>query len=170
MHDSVFIISNITCLPFMSYRWNIIPHTIHLLRIDYAGFLLISCNKSDRHELQVIQNDALRTCYNVKRQEKLSISSMHKRANLLSLEQRRSLQLLSLMYLHKEDAQNLIVANRHTRAAACDQFHVDDIILSNIKTVHFTKDLNYGNYYQWTLLHPTLYFSISKQKKGIIHM
>ena len=34
---------------------------------DYAGFMIILCNKSDRHDLQVIQNDALRTCYNVKR-------------------------------------------------------------------------------------------------------
>ena len=45
---------------------------------DYAGFLLITCNKSDRHDLQVIQNDALRTCYNVKRRDKLSVSKMHK--------------------------------------------------------------------------------------------
>ena len=37
---------------------------------DYAGFMLISCNKSDREDLQVIQNDALRTCYNVKRRDK----------------------------------------------------------------------------------------------------
>ena len=55
---------------------------------DYAGFMLISCNKSDRHDLQVIQNDALRTCYNVKRRDRLSIADMHARSNLLSLEQR----------------------------------------------------------------------------------
>ena len=30
---------------------------------EYAGFILIACNKSDRYDLQVIQNDALRTCY-----------------------------------------------------------------------------------------------------------
>ena len=49
---------------------------------DYAGFMLISCNKSDRHDLQVIQNDALRTCHNVKRRDKLSISNMHCRSHL----------------------------------------------------------------------------------------
>ena len=38
--------------------------------LDYAGFVLISCNKSDRHDLQVLQNDALRTCFNVKRRDK----------------------------------------------------------------------------------------------------
>ena len=92
---------------------------------DYGGFMLISCNTSDRHNLQVLQNNTLRTCYNVKRCDKLCISSMHKRANLLSLEQRRTFQLLGFMYLYKEDAQNLIVANRQTRAADCSQFHVE---------------------------------------------
>ena len=93
--------------------------------LDYAGFMLISCNKSDRHDLQVIQNDALRTCYNVKRRDRLSVSSMHKRANLIGLEQRRTFQLLGLMYLHKDDACNLTVANRQTRAADRIQFRVE---------------------------------------------
>ena len=87
--------------------------------------MLISCNKSDRHDLQVLQNDALRTCFNVKRRDKLSIASMHKQSSLLSLEQRRSFQLLCLLYQHKADAQNLIVANRQTRAADRIQFHIE---------------------------------------------
>ena len=84
---------------------------------DYAGFLIIACNKSDRHDLQIIQNDALRTCYNVKRRDKLSISKMHKKSNLLSLEQRRTFQLLGLMYLHKHDVANLRIPARQTRGA-----------------------------------------------------
>ena len=72
---------------------------------------------------------------------------MHKRANLLSLEQRRSLQLLSLMYLHKEDAQNLIVANRHTRAAARAQFHVQ-----RYKTNKYTNRPFYKGSELWKLL------------------
>ena len=68
---------------------------------DYVGFVLISCNKADRHDLQIMQNDALRTCFNVKRRDKFSVAKMHKKAKLLSLEQRRTLQLLQLMYLHK---------------------------------------------------------------------
>ena len=83
------------------YKQTILP------LLDYAGFLLISCTKSDRHDLQIIQNDALRVCYNVKRRDKLSILNMHKKANLLSLEQRRTFQLLSLMYLHKNNPANL---------------------------------------------------------------
>ena len=86
---------------------------------------MISCNKSDRHDLQIIQNDALRTCYNVKQRDKLSISSMYRRANLLSLEQRRTFQLLLLMYTHKDSGVNLRVAPRNNRAAARDQFHTE---------------------------------------------
>ena len=92
---------------------------------DYAGFVLISCNKSDRHDLQVIQNDALRTCFNVKRRDKLSVAKMHNKAKLLSLEQRRSLQLLQLMYLHKNNVENLRVPQRVTRAAEREQFYVE---------------------------------------------
>ena len=72
-----------------------------------------------------MQNDALRTCLNVKRRDKLSISKMHKKAKLLSLEQRRSLQLLYLMFQHKVDVINLRRHNRNTRAAARDHFYVE---------------------------------------------
>ena len=91
--------------------------------LDYAGFILIACNKSDRHDLQVIQNDALRTCYNVRRRDRLSISSLHK--DPIYLEQRRTMQLLGLMCLHKSDPVNLQIAIRNTRGADREQFKVD---------------------------------------------
>ena len=72
-----------------------------------------------------MQNDALRTCFNVKRRDRLSIVKMHKKAKLLSLEQRRSLQLLYLMFLHKVNVDNLRVHNRNTRAAQRDHFYVE---------------------------------------------
>ena len=34
--------------------------------LDYSGFMSISCNISDRNDLQKLQNHALRICYNVK--------------------------------------------------------------------------------------------------------
>ena len=92
---------------------------------DYAGLVLISCNKSDRHDLQVIQNGALRTCFDVKRRDKYSVVKMHKQAKLLSLEQKRSLQLLHLMYLHKNTIDNMRILNRNTRAARCEHFYVE---------------------------------------------
>ena len=59
--------------------------------LDYVGFLLVLCNKSDRHDLQIIQNDALRTCNNVRRKDKLSVCKMHSKAKLLSFDQRRNI-------------------------------------------------------------------------------
>ena len=60
------------------YKQTILP------MLDYAGLMLISCNKSDRHDLQNIQNDALRTRYHVKRSDRLSVANTHKRAHLQS--------------------------------------------------------------------------------------
>ena len=115
------------------YKQTILP------LLDYAGFLLISCTKSDRHDLQIIQNDALRVCYNVKRRDKLSILNMHKKANLLSLEQRRTFQLLSLMYLHKNNPANLRQLARNTRAADRDQFYVERFSNCKYKNSPFYK-------------------------------
>ena len=98
---------------------------LYYLYLIMHGFILISCNKSDRHDLQVMQNNALRTCFNVKRGDKLSMANMHKKAKLLSLEQRRSLQLLHLMFIHKENVSNLRLIVRNTRAAQRDQFYVE---------------------------------------------
>ena len=71
---------------------------------DYVGFLLYLTNASDRYDLQVLQNDALRTCYNVRLRDKMSIKKLYAEAKLLSLDQRRVIQLLSLMYNHKKMA------------------------------------------------------------------
>ena len=72
-----------------------------------------------------MQNDALRTVFNVNLRDKLSVSKMHKRAKLLSLEQRRTLQLLHLMFIHKSNVVNLRVLARNTRAAQRSQFYVE---------------------------------------------
>ena len=105
--------------PLVVYKHTILPI------FYYAGFMFIDCTKSDRYDLQVIQNDALRTCLNVKRRDKLSILNMHTKANLLSLEQRRTLQLLNLMFMHKNNPVNLRPAVRNTHAADRDQFYVE---------------------------------------------
>ena len=44
----------------MIYKQTILPI------FDYAGFLLISVNAGDKHDLQVMQNDALRFCNGLK--------------------------------------------------------------------------------------------------------
>ena len=60
-----------------------------------GSFLILG---SDRGDLQIIQNNILRTCYNVKLLDRLSLVEMHREAVHVSLEQRRIVQLLDLMY------------------------------------------------------------------------
>ena len=87
----------ITCICALSiYKQTILP------LLDFCGFVLISCNISDRSDLQTMQNHALRVCYNVRLRDRVSIRNMHIRANLLSLEQRRQIQILSMMFIYKQ--------------------------------------------------------------------
>ena len=90
--------------------------------LDYSGFITISCNISDRGDLQTIQNHALRICYNVRLRDMVSIENMHTRANLLSLEQRRQKQLLHLMFIHKYRHNVARMFPRQTRAAGVYSF------------------------------------------------
>ena len=99
------------------YKQTILP------LFDYSGFVVISCNVSDRNDLQTLQNSALRVCYNVRLRDRVAVKGMHNRANLLSLEQRRQVQVLCLMFIYKTrhlDARR--VYNRRTRAAVIFNF------------------------------------------------
>ena len=71
---------------------------------------------------------------------------MHKRANLLSLEQRRTLQLLHLMFIHKDNADNLRIPERNTRAAQRDQFYVE-----RFSTIQFKNNPFYKGSELWKL-------------------
>ena len=101
------------------YKQTILP------LFDYGGFMLYSINQSDKNDLQVLQNDALRTCYNVYRRDRVSVKNLHTQAKLLSLDQRRQLQLLSLMYIHKAVDNPIRVNSRATRGADRYRFHTE---------------------------------------------
>ena len=81
----------------------------------YAGFLLISCTKNKKHDFQVIQNDVLRFCNNNRREDRVLLNEMHKNANLVSFEQRRCVQILSLMYKLSKNENNRKIGSRNTR-------------------------------------------------------
>ena len=53
---------------------------------DYSGFLLLSCNKSDREDLQTIQSNVLQYCLGIRLSDRISLVNIHSRANLVSLE------------------------------------------------------------------------------------
>ena len=75
-------------------------------------FLIISCDKGIKNEFQIMQNDALRFCNNTSINDRVSLTKLHKKANLSSLEQRRCVQLLGLMYKLSKIEDNRVIAAR----------------------------------------------------------
>ena len=65
---------------------------------DYSGFLLLSCTLGQKRELQRIQNKCIRTCLLYNRIEHVTIERLHNEMKIISLEQRRRIQCLTLMY------------------------------------------------------------------------
>ena len=65
---------------------------------DYSGFLLLSCNLGQKRELQRIQNSCIRTCLLYNRIDHITIEGLHHEMKIISLEQRRQIQCLNLMY------------------------------------------------------------------------
>ena len=53
------------------YKQTILP------LLDSTGFMILSANISDKNDLQVLQNNALRICFNVRLRDKVSIERIH---------------------------------------------------------------------------------------------
>ena len=69
--------------------------------LDYAGCMCLSLNVEDKKDLQIMQNDALRFCYNIRFFDPVTIINLHEQAKLSSLEQRRIRQLLGLQFFNR---------------------------------------------------------------------
>ena len=95
----------------MLYKHMILPF------MKYAGFMLLSCNIGDRQELQKCQNEALRICTLDKLTDRVKIDDLHVKCNIISLEQRRRIQLLLLMYKKCKNNELHRVFPRNTRAS-----------------------------------------------------
>ena len=50
--------------------------------VDYSGFLLVACNRDKKQDFQIIQNDVLRFCNNNKREDRVSLDTIHGKAKL----------------------------------------------------------------------------------------
>ena len=109
--------------------------------IDYAGFLLISCNIGSRRDLQVLQNNALCICLRYRMVDHVTIGQLHTEAHLQSLEQRRIFQLLNLMYDCSNSTEYLKTTGNRTRA--------DSKVVFKIPTKCSTRFLN-SPYYKGT--------------------
>ena len=103
----------------------------------------MACGKYKKHDFQIMQNDILRICENKKLEDRISIEDLHKKAKILSLEQRRAKQLLILMYKLSKNDENRAIANHITRKHTKYVFKVETKI--------GTKYSN-SPYYKGTLL------------------
>ena len=103
----------------MLYKHTILPF------LEYAGFMLSACTIDDRQALQKCQNDALRICAKVKLKDRIRIDELHAKFKIVSLEQRRRIQLLSLMYKKSKDVTMHKVFPRNTRVSRRIVFKTD---------------------------------------------
>ena len=125
--DKVYMLRKIR--KYLNYKAALMIYKQTILPIfDYAGYLLLACNRDKKHDLQVIQNDVLRFCEKKKLEDHISIELLHKNGNLISLEQRRVKQLLAIMYKLAKNPDNIVVPARNTRRHDKKVFRVDNKI------------------------------------------
>ena len=103
----------------MLYKHMILPF------IEYAGFVIMSCNIEDRREIHHWQNEALRLCIFKKISDRIRTSEIHAKCKIVSLEQQRRVQLLLLMYKKSKDPGLHKVFPRNTRASNRIVFKTD---------------------------------------------
>ena len=101
------------------YKLTILPF------LEYAGFMLIARPIDDRRDLQKCQNDALRICLRVNLNDHVRIEYLHEKCKIVSLEQRRRAQLLSLMYKKRKDVSMHKKFARNTRRSKRTVFKTD---------------------------------------------
>ena len=101
---------------------------------------MLSCPKSDREDLQVIQNNALRSCLNIRLNDRVSLVDIHNRSNLISVEQRRCIQKLSLLFIHGESHMTVFeIPARNIRAAEVRKYRTEIYKNSKYKNSPFYK-------------------------------
>ena len=145
------------------YKQTILP------LLDYAGFLLNSCNVSDRDDLQVLQNDCLRSCYNVYCRDHVSVAKLHLDANLLSLDQRRKMQLLSLMYKHKLVFNTGRTFQRATRGAERYTFDVERYNVIKYKNSPYYKGADLWDTLPRQVIDSTCFTELKKNMSLFYH-
>ena len=113
--------------------------------LEYAGFVLGSCNIGQKRELQKLQNNALRLCKRYYLLDMVRIDLLHNECRILGLEQRHRKQLLRLMYLHSKNENNVKVPVRLTRAVTKIVFKTATKCTGEYLNSPFYKGILYWN-------------------------
>ena len=93
--------------------------------VEYVGYMLYMNNNQDVAKLQRLQNRALRMCFDVNIPIDIRTTELHNMARIDTLQQRRELSLLCMMYDLKQLGLYEKIGDRITRQ--CDKyiFHYD---------------------------------------------
>ena len=121
------------------YKQAILPY------VDYAGFMLTSCNLGCKRDLQILQNNALRTCLRYRMVDHVTVDHLHYEAKLQSLEQRRILQLLKILFACSNDQKYLKVTRNRTRAEVKIVFDIPDKCTSKFLNSPFYRGIKLWN-------------------------
>ena len=105
------------------YKQTVLPLT------EYVSFVMCLNNKHDVDKLQVLQNRALRMCYNIHNPRDISLLQLHERAKVDMLHKRRTLQLLPIMYEARTHLLYQEILARNTRIA--DKY-TDNLYAKNV--------------------------------------
>ena len=96
--------------------------TMFVSVLDYGNIFLTGINQDKLHDLQKLQNDALRCCLNVKNPRDVHVNDMHKQLNLHLLDHRRTVQLLTCVrkcidnnYLPYVKPEDIILRNQNLK-------------------------------------------------------
>ena len=91
------------------YKQTILP------LVEYVNFMLFLNRNIDTSKLQRLQNRALHLCYNINNPRDISVLDLHKTAKLLTLQSRREMHLLNILFDIRGDERYLKVPTVETR-------------------------------------------------------
>ena len=114
---------------------------------SHVSFAMCLNNKGDVNKLQILQNRALRMCYNIQNPRDISVSQLHTMAKVDMLEKRRLTQLLGILYDVAPTSQQDRVILHNTRTAT--KYNVE---LSIANTQLYTRSPYYVGGQIWNNL------------------
>ena len=114
-----------------------ITKTMFCCIIDYGNIFLSTCNENDLGDIQILQNHALRCCYNVKKTTDVHVNDLHKNSNVNMVSTRRKRQTLTCIWRNiQKGIIDIVVPMRETR-----QNDAPTIYLPIPKTIFFLENL-----------------------------
>ena len=92
-----------------------VARSMILSLIDYGNIFLSGCTQEDKSDLQILQNKVLRCCLNIEDPMDINVLEMHDLLDLSLVDQRRTMQLLTLLNNISVNKMPLVEHERHRR-------------------------------------------------------